>query len=141
MRRGLAAAVVVLGLAGCGGSDPLPVADKAAAEKAPPAELPGGGQFVFHDPKRRIVAFYGKPDVALGLDPEWHGTGDEVPGQVIGSVDAADVVATGAWLDQLTAQAKLPQKLLLVHQFTEGMITRRELLRPFAHVAVVLNVD
>ncbi|MEA2171188.1 MAG: hypothetical protein QOF76_4488 [Solirubrobacteraceae bacterium] len=81
------------------------------------------------------------PDVSLALDPEWHMAADQIPGQVIGSVDSADVVATGNWLDDLTARDKLPQKVLLVHEFTEGMIKRRELLRPYAHVAVVFNVD
>ena len=82
-----------------------------------------------------------EPDVSLALDPEWKVGPDELPGQVIGSVDASEAVEVGAWLDALTEREGLPQKLLVVHQFTEDMIERRRLLRPFANVAVVLNVD
>ena len=52
---------------------------------------------------------------------------DQVPGQVIGSVGAREVNATTAWLDQLVTKHDLPQKLLLIHQFTDDMIPEAEL--------------
>ncbi len=100
---------------------------------------PGRARFL--PETKRFARWLREPDVSLALDPEWHVGPSEVPGQVIGSVDASDVVAVTAWLDALTAKADLPQKLLVVHQFTEGMIVSRDQLRPFAHVATVLNVD
>ena len=90
---------------------------------------------------KRLKRWLREPDVSLALDPEWHLQPGQIPGQVIGSVDASDVVAVGAWLDDLAQRLDLPQKVMIVHQFTEGMIGRKELLRPFANVAVVLNVD
>ena len=79
-----------------------------------------------------------EPDVSLALDPEWHTPGG-VPGKVIGSVDAREVNAISFWLDGLVRRLRLPQKLLLVHRFTEGMIAGR--LKRRAHVAVTVNVD
>jgi len=79
-----------------------------------------------------------EPDVSLALDPEWDTPG-AVPGQVIGSVDAREVNAISYWLDGLVRRLRLPQKLLLVHRFTEGMIRGR--LKPREHVAVTVNVD
>lgn len=99
------------------------------------------GRASFLPEAQRFQRWLREPDVSLALDPEWHVGPGELPGQVIGSVDASEVVRVTSWLDGLTARAKLPQKLLIVHQFTEGMIERKQLLRPFAHVATVLNVD
>ena len=64
MRR--AAVLVTLVLAGCGGGGDGERADRPAPT-ATPAELPGGGRTIFHDPDRRVVGFYGHPDdPALG---------------------------------------------------------------------------
>lgn len=82
-----------------------------------------------------------EPDVGLGLDPEWHVGDGEVPGQVIGSVDAAEVNRIAAGLSRMVERNDLPQKLLIVHQFTADMIVGIERLRSFPGVAVVLNVD
>jgi hypothetical protein len=79
-----------------------------------------------------------EPDVSLALDPEWHTPG-AVPGTVIGSVDAREVNAISFWLDGLVRRRHLPQKLLLVHRFTQGMIAGP--LKPRRNVAVTVNVD
>jgi hypothetical protein len=68
-------------------------------------------------------------------------SGAEVPGDAIGSVDAAEVNAVADWLDRLTAGERLPQKLLVIHQFTHDMVRRKALLRPRRNLAVVLNAD
>jgi hypothetical protein len=99
------------------------------------------GRAAFLPEARRLERWLREPDVSLALDPEWHVGPDELPGQVIGSVDAAEVVAVADWLDELTRANKLPQKLLVVHQFTEGMVKRRELLHPYKSLAMVLNTD
>jgi hypothetical protein len=99
------------------------------------------GRATFLPEAQRLERWLREPDVSLALDPEWHVGPDELPGQVIGSVDATEVAAVGDWLDALTQRHDLPQKLLVVHQFTEGMIKRRELLHPYKSVAVVLNTD
>jgi hypothetical protein len=99
------------------------------------------GRAAFMPEAQRLERWLREPDVSLALDPEWHVGPTELPGQVIGSVDAAEVTAVGTWLDQLTQRADLPQKLLVIHQFTEGMVKRRELLHPYKSVAVVLNTD
>lgn len=99
------------------------------------------GRADFLPEARSLRRWLREPDVGLALDPEWHVGPDELPGQTIGSVDASQVVAVGRWLDRLTAENDLPQKLFVVHQFTEGMVERRERLRPFKHLGFVLNVD
>jgi hypothetical protein len=78
--------------------------------------------------------------VGLALDPEWRVGDNEVPGQVIGHVESREINATTAWLDQLVTRRNLPQKLLIVHQFTENMVDEKA-LKPRDGLATVLNAD
>ena len=48
---------------------------------------------------------------------------------MIGSVDAADVNEVSAYLSELVAANDLPEKLLVVHQFTPDMIADKETAR------------
>jgi hypothetical protein len=100
---------------------------------------PGRRDFV--DEVRHLAPYLRHPDVGLALDPEWHVQPGEVPGQVIGSVTAQTVNEVSAYLAELVAAYDLPQKLLIVHQFTAGMIADREQLEPRDGVAIVLNSD
>jgi hypothetical protein len=100
---------------------------------------PGNAPFL--PEAKHLERWLREPDVGLALDPEWHVPEGQVPGSVIGSVDAADVNAVATWLDDLTERGRLPQKLFLVHQFTEDMIKGKEQLRPHANLATVLNAD
>ena len=99
---------------------------------------PGHGDFL------ALVKHFGRflrePDVALALDPEWH-TPDAVPGTVIGSTDAATVNRVSAYLQRIVDKYRLPDKMLLVHQFTESMIRNKARLRHRRGVPLVLNVD
>jgi hypothetical protein len=84
--------------------------------------------------------FLREPDVALALDPEWHTPG-AVPGTVIGSTDAATVNAVSRYLQGIVRKYRLPDKMLLVHQFTDSMIRNKQQLKPLHGVPLVLNVD
>jgi hypothetical protein len=98
------------------------------------------GRSDFFTETRRLRKWLKEPDVGLALDPEWRMGPGQVPGQVIGSVGAREVNATTAWLDQLVEKHDLPQKLLLIHQFTDDMIPETE-LKERKGLAYVLNVD
>ena len=82
------------------------------------------GRSDFFTEAKRLRKWLREPDVGLALDPEWRMGPGEVPGQVIGCVDAARGQRHAAWLDQLVQRDNLPQKLLLIHQFTDDMIPR-----------------
>jgi hypothetical protein len=88
----------------------------------------------------RLKRWLREPDVGLALDPEWHVTAPQVPGQVIGTVGSREVNATSAWLQQLVERRDLPQKLFIVHQFTNDMVDDCQ-LKPRNRLAMVLNAD
>jgi hypothetical protein len=98
------------------------------------------GRSDFFTEATRLKRWLKYPDVGLALDPEWRMGPGEVPGQVIGHVDAREVNATAAWLSQLVRRRHLPEKLFLVHEFTDSMVPEAELKRP-PGLAYVLNID
>jgi hypothetical protein len=98
------------------------------------------GRSDFFTETTRLRKYLKEPDVGLALDPEWRVTDSEVPGQVIGKVDSRELNATTAWLDQLTERNDLPQKLLIIHQFTDDMVDEKQ-LKARDNLAIVLNAD
>ncbi|MBM6620537.1 hypothetical protein JTF08_02840 [Micrococcaceae bacterium RIT802] len=82
------------------------------------------------------------PNVGLAYDPEWR----LKPGQrhmaQIGSVDAAEINRTNDWLAALTRKHRLPQKVVILHQFQRGMIRdRADLDTSHPELALVLHAD
>ncbi|HEV7495216.1 hypothetical protein [Baekduia sp.] len=100
---------------------------------------PGRGEF---GPEiTRLAPFLREPDVGLALDPEWHVGPDALPGKVIGSTDADVVNAAATYLSKIVRERDLPEKLLIVHRFTDDMIARADRLRQVPGVQTVVNVD
>jgi hypothetical protein len=82
------------------------------------------------------------PNVGLALDPEWHMKSNEVPMEVIGSVDSSEINKTAQWLANLTKEHNLPQKVLMLHQFRLDMITNRSKLETdFDQLQIVIHAD
>lgn len=82
------------------------------------------------------------PHVGLALDPEWRLAPDQVHLRQIGSVGVDEVNAVAAWLADFTAQRALPQKMLVLHQFSLRMIQGRERLDTSRdELAVLIHAD
>jgi hypothetical protein len=100
---------------------------------------PGRGDFLSE--AQRLERWLLQPDVGIALDPEWHVSDQEVPGQTIGSVTADDVNEVATYVSNLVGKHDLPQKLFVIHQFTEGMIKDKERLARQRGLAMTMNVD
>jgi hypothetical protein len=98
------------------------------------------GHADFFTETTRLRKWLRQPDVGLALDPEWRVGPGQVPGKVIGHVDSREINATTAWLAQLVAKENLPQKLVVVHQFTDDMVDETA-LKARRGLAMVLNAD
>ena len=99
------------------------------------------GRADFFEETAALKRWLKEPDVHLALDPEWRMSEGQVPGNVIGAVDAREVNAVSAWLEQLIVAENLPPKLLVIHQFTQDMIQNRDQLKPREKVQTILNAD
>jgi len=81
------------------------------------------------------------PNVHLAIDPEFRMKNGQKPGTVIGTVDAVDVNVAIAYLDSLVAKHSLPPKIVIVHRFTQNMVTNATLIKPTPTVQVVMVMD
>lgn len=81
------------------------------------------------------------PQVHLGIDPEFSMKGGERPGTVIGTFDAADINFATEYLAQIVRENHLPPKVLVVHRFTQDMVTNYEKIRPLPEVQIVMDMD
>lgn len=100
---------------------------------------PGRGDFLTQAKEYEELLL--KPHVGLALDPEWRLKPNQFHLQQIGSVDAAEVNQVVDWLAQLVRSNNLPQKLLMVHQFSHQMITNRSEIRTPSELAVMIHMD
>ncbi len=81
------------------------------------------------------------PQVELSLDPEFAMHDGAAPGTVIGSLDAVDINFAAKYLAGLVTQYDLPPKILVVHRFTEDMVTNVSGIRPLPQVQFVMDMD
>lgn len=91
-----------------------------------------------------LIPYLKRPYVHLALDPEFsmhHGSEGFVPGRKVGVMDATEINYAIKTLASIVAQNKLPPKILVVHRYTQGMVTHYRDIRPVPEVQVVMNMD
>ncbi|MDB5238120.1 MAG: hypothetical protein JWM46_390 [Candidatus Kaiserbacteria bacterium] len=81
------------------------------------------------------------PNVHLALDPEFAMHGGAKPGTVIGSMDASDINYAAQYLAKLVDENNLPPKILVVHRFTQPMVTHYYNIKPLPEVQIVMDMD
>lgn len=88
-----------------------------------------------------IEKYLRMPGVHLGIDPEYSMKGGQAPGRVIGTFDAADVNYASGFLAGLVRKYDLPPKVLIVHRFTQGMVTNFRSIVTRPEVQIVMHMD
>jgi len=81
------------------------------------------------------------PNVHLGIDPEFSMKNGEIPGLKIGTFTAVDINDAINFLVDLVRKYHLPPKVLVVHRFTQGMITDYKNIRTVPEVQIVMDMD
>jgi hypothetical protein len=81
------------------------------------------------------------PNVHLAIDPEFAMHNGAKPGTVIGSFNYTDVNMAAAYLAKLVRENHLPPKVLIVHRFTEDMVTGYKHITPLPEVQIVMDMD
>lgn len=89
----------------------------------------------------RIFPFLAQEHVHAALDPEFAWGADGIPGDDIGSLDAAQINRAQQMLQQFAIERRLPTKILVVHQFLPGMVRNKPALRTFDRVELVIDAD
>lgn len=88
-----------------------------------------------------LEKYLAMPNVHLGLDPEFHMIGEDPPGHVIGSFDAREINYAAQYLADLVQKHDLPPKVLIVHRFTQRMVTNYQNIKPLPEVQIVIDMD
>lgn len=89
----------------------------------------------------RLLPWLRRPNVHLGIDPEFAMPAEGIPGRRIGTLDASEVSDAIDQLATLVDNHRLPPKVLVVHRFTEGMLTNAPAIKADPRVQVVIHMD
>jgi hypothetical protein len=89
----------------------------------------------------RLVQFLKRPNIHLGIDPEFSMKHGEKPGSKIGTMSSDDVNYAIRFLSNVVRENNLPPKILIVHRFTRNMLTGAKNIRLDPRVQVVVNMD
>lgn len=81
------------------------------------------------------------PNVHFGIDPEFSMKGGQAPGKVVGTFDAADINYTTEYLAKLVKENNIPPKILVVHRFTQKMVTNYQNIKKRPEVQIVMDMD
>ena len=101
---------------------------------------PGSSEFL--PEVKALRPFLLDPSVGVALDPEWKVPPGQAPADGrIGSASAASVNAVGRYLSHLVRAHHLPDKLLVVHEFTHTMLPDRDDIRPQPGLEITLHAD
>lgn len=82
------------------------------------------------------------PHVGIALDPEWRLGPDELPLTRIGHVEIAEVNEVGQYLAAFARERRLPQKLIVLHQFQVQMLRDIDQLdQSHEQIAYLIHAD
>lgn len=88
-----------------------------------------------------LEAYLKLPNVHFGIDPEFSLKNGETPGSKIGTFNATDINDAIDYLADLVRKNNLPPKILIVHRFTQGMVTDYQKIKKVPEVQIVMDMD
>jgi hypothetical protein len=88
-----------------------------------------------------LERFLKRPDVHLGIDPEFSMKDGGRPGKKIGTYDASDINYATRFLADLVDKYQLPPKVLVVHRFTRKGVTNASSIKLDPRVQFVMHMD
>jgi hypothetical protein len=89
----------------------------------------------------RLAPYLKRANVELALDPEFALTEGKRPGAWFGTMNAADINLAARFLARIVRENHLPPKILVVHRFTERMVTDFQAIKPLPEVQIVIDMD
>ncbi|HRO31457.1 hypothetical protein [Citricoccus sp.] len=100
---------------------------------------PGTADFLSQ--ARMFEDLLARPHVGLALDPEWRLRPGQRHMRQVGQVSAAEVNEVTAWLAGLVTAHRLPEKLVILHQFQVRMIPDRRDVESRDGLVLMVHAD
>ncbi len=89
----------------------------------------------------RLEPYLKLPNVHLGVDPEFAMHNGTPPGRVIGTMSSTDINYATSFLARIVQENNVPPKILVIHRFTEGMVTGYRNIKLQPEVQIVMDMD
>ncbi len=99
------------------------------------------GHSTLEDELPSLTKYLQLSQVHLGIDPEFSMKNENPPGTTIGTYSANDINYAIRFLAKIVRENQLPPKVLIVHRFTQKMVTEYQKIKPLPEVQVVMNMD
>lgn len=81
------------------------------------------------------------PNVHLGVDPEFYMRDGKKPGKYMGTIDAEEINFATEFLANIVLKEDLPPKILVIHRFTQKMVTNYKNIKVVPEVQFVMHMD
>jgi hypothetical protein len=89
----------------------------------------------------RLMKWLEKPDIHLGIDPEFNMQEGVRPGAKIGTTSAEEINYVAGELARVVREKNLPPKVLVVHRFTRPMVKDYRSIQLRPEVQIVMHMD
>jgi hypothetical protein len=63
------------------------------------------------------------------------------PGKIVGTYDATDINFTTNYLAKIVKENNLIPKILIVHRYTQKMVTNYQEIKPLPEVQIIMHMD
>jgi hypothetical protein len=90
---------------------------------------------------KNLAPWLTQPDVGLALDAEWELQPNQLPMAQLGHTTGQQINEVSSWLATLIHTDRLPQKLLLIHEFSLTMVQNKAAVISEPGLAIVFNMD
>ncbi|MGD1996238.1 MAG: hypothetical protein PVH62_05630 [Anaerolineae bacterium] len=87
-----------------------------------------------------VEPFLREPNVHLAVDPEFLMDGETIPGRELGRITGPQINQVQARLDAI-ARVSGQRQVLIIHQFTDRMVSQKECLLDYPCVDLVWDAD
>jgi len=88
-----------------------------------------------------IEKYLKMPEVHLGLDPEFSMKTGIRPGKIVGTFDAKDINYAAEFLAKIVKENNLTPKILVIHRYTQKMVTNYQNIKPLQETQIVMDMD
>ncbi|MEN1970417.1 hypothetical protein WMZ97_20375 [Lentibacillus sp. N15] len=99
------------------------------------------GRGTVMDELKEVEPYLKLPHVHLAIDTEYSVGEGQIPGEDLGEVEGEDIQEAVEYVDKMVVENQLPDKMVLVHQFGNGIVKNKDKIKPTKHVEVPLNYD
>ncbi len=99
------------------------------------------GQSTIQEELPLLEKYIKLPQVHIAIDPEFSMKFGRLPGVYVGVYDAVEINYVTDYLAKIVQDNNLPPKILIVHRYTQNMVTNYQLIKTVPEVQFIMNMD